>query len=137
MIAAQTAFCCEMIVPSVKGAVKRAEIVFRGSIAEIRESEIVFHVDRVWKGHVPAVFAMPGIVWSSTPCMPGFFQGHVRDGAELLVYARRTPYLNIAGYVTDAGSRTTLVQDASEDLRKLGRGRPPTACVIRLSPRTH
>jgi len=49
----------------------RAEIVFRGSITEIRESEIVFRVNRVWKGLVGAVMVMPKIEWRDTPCMPG------------------------------------------------------------------
>ena len=104
---------------------KRAEIIFRGSISEIRDSEIIFRVDRVWKGNVPAVVAVPNIERRESPCWPGFYRDHVKVGVELLVYARRIPWLNVNGYVPEAGSRTALVRDAAEDLRKLGRGRPP------------
>jgi hypothetical protein len=131
LVSLQAALCCEVVEPSVKDAVKQAEIVFRGSITEISESAITFRVDRVWKGHVPAVFSMPKLVWRSTPCMPGFYQGHVSAGAELLVYARRMPGVDGTGYVPSPGSRTAPVQNASEDLKKLGTGRPPTSDVIR------
>lgn len=132
LIGLRTALCCTVISPSVKGAVKQADIVFRGTIAEIRDAEIVFQAERVWKGHIPPRFAMPRIVWSSTPCNPGFYEPDVRLGAELLVYARRgIPGWNFQGYVPGPGSRTALVQNALEDLRKLGRGRPPTTDVIR------
>jgi hypothetical protein len=131
IFAVQTVLCCELVVPGVKVAAKRAGVIFRGSVSEIRESEIVFRVDRVWKGRVPAVMVMPRIEWRDTPCMPGFYQGHVRVGAEMLVYARTIPWLKVEGYVPEAGSRTALVRDATEDLGRLGRGRPPTICVIR------
>jgi hypothetical protein len=115
-IAVQT-FCCELVLLSVKSAKKHAEIVFRSSITEVRESEIVFHVDRVWKGRVPAVLVMPRIEWRGTPCMPGFYQDHIWVGTELLVYARKIPWLAVKGYVPEAGSRTKLTRDAAEDLQ--------------------
>lgn len=124
-ITVQTALCCELVVLSVKSAKKQAEIVFRGSITEVRESEIVFHVDRVWKGRVPAVLVMPKIEWLGTPCMPGFYEGHMWAGTELLVYARKIPWLKVNGYVPEAGSRTKLTRDATEDLQKLGDGHRP------------
>jgi hypothetical protein len=130
LIGLQAAMCCTVVEPSVRDAVKQAEIVFRGSITEISESAITFRVERVWKGHVPAVFSMPKVVWSSTPCMPGFYQRHVRTGAELLVYARRMPGMDGTGYVPSPGSRTAPVSNAIEDLKKLGAGRPPTSDVI-------
>ena len=43
----------------------------------------------------------------------------------LLVYARRMPELNVAGYVPEPGSRTALIRDADDDLNKLGKGRTP------------
>jgi hypothetical protein len=120
---------CTVVAPSVKGAVKRAEVVFRGSITSITEKEIVFRVERVWKGHVPTTFSMPKITWSGTPCLPGFYERDVQLGAELLVYARRMPEANIPGYVASPGSRTTLAQYATDDIQKLGRGHLPTAGV--------
>lgn len=119
------AICCKVVEPSVKDAVKRAQIVFQGTISEISDSEIIFHVERVWKGRVPARFSIPKITWSETPCMPGFFVGHVKRGAKLLVYARRVPEFNITGYVPTPGSRTALVEYATEDLRMLSPGHSP------------
>ncbi len=81
---AMAALCCDPGTPSVKGAVKVAQIV----------------------------------------------------GAELLVYARMSPQTSSTGYMIPAGSRTALVQDAQQDLRTLGRGRPPTVCVVRQPGRT-
>jgi hypothetical protein len=50
--------------------------------------------------------------------MPGFFQAHVRVGAELLVYARKLSWVDVTGYVPEAGSRTALAQDAKEDMQE-------------------
>src|SRR6185295_10096847 len=94
LIGLRTATCCTVVPASVKEALKQAEIVFRGRITEVRDQEIIFQVERVWKGHIPTVFAMPKLIWSSTPCIPGFYQGYVKKGAELLVYARRMPEIN-------------------------------------------
>ena len=126
LIGLHVAICCTIVPLPVKGAAKRAEIVFRGRITEISDTEIIFRVERVWKGHVQATFAMPKIVWSDFPCFPGFRQGYVRVGTEMLVYARRRlPALNVDGYVCEPGSRTALIQNAAADLRILGHGHPP------------
>ena len=103
VIAVQTALCCDLVLPSVKGAIKNAEIIFRGSVEEIRDAEIVFRVDRVWKGRVPGVFVMPNVVWILTRLSPRFYHGHVKVGAVLLVYAKRMPELNISGFVSFCG----------------------------------
>ena len=124
MIVSHAAACCELVEPPVKGALKRAEVVFSGVITDVRPSELVFRVDRVWKGQIPKTFVMPRITWSETPCMPGFYSGWVKEGAAFLVYARRLPSLNINGYVPEAGSRTRLLENATADLKMLGPGRP-------------
>ena len=69
---------------------------------------------------------MPKIEWPDTPCMPGFYQAHVKVGAELLVYARKLSWVKVTGYVPEAGSRTALTRDAREDLQKLGSGHCPS-----------
>jgi hypothetical protein len=125
LIASHCASSCKLAEPTVKVATKRAEIVFSGAIVEVRESEIVFSVDRVWKGQISSRIEMPRIM-SSAPCMPGFYQDWVKQGAKFLVYARHMPSLNTDGYVPGAGSRTQLIEDASVDLKQLGRGRPPS-----------
>ena len=116
---------CEVSALSVKQARKQAQIVFRGRVQEVRASEIIFQVNRVWKGRVPAMFSMPKLTWSATPCQPGFYEGHVKPGAELLVYARQVPYLNVSGYVSTPGLRTAPIEYATQDLKRLGPGHPP------------
>jgi len=114
---------CEVVALSVKDAVKRAQIVFRGTVTDISDSEITFRVDRVWKGPVPTKFSMPKIIGGETHCLPGFYKGQVKLGAELLVYARREPY--VSGYIPTPGSRAVPVEYATEDLKKLGSGHQP------------
>lgn len=116
---------CEIIPRSVKNAVKHAQVVFRGTVTDISGSEITFRVDRVWKGPVTARFSMPNITWSETPCKAGFYEGNVKQGAEFLVYARRIPEFNASGYIPTPDSRTTLIERATDDLRKLGPGHQP------------
>jgi hypothetical protein len=125
LIAVRTASCCEIVQTSLKQAVRRSEIVFRGSIEDVTTDEIVFRVKRVWKGHVPATCSMPKVISGSSPCSPGFYQHNISVGTELLVFARRMPQFNIDGYLPEPGSHTALIQDAHEDLKKLGNGHPP------------
>ena len=121
----RVAVCCEVIGLPVKNAFKQAQIVFRGKVTEVYDSEVIFQVDRVWKGRVPSRFSMPKLIWSATPCMPGFYKGYVKPGSELLVYARQVPELKVSGYVPTPGSRTAPVEYAIEDLKRLGPGHPP------------
>jgi hypothetical protein len=121
----RAAVCCEVTALSVKNALKQAQIVFRARVTEIRASEIIFRVNRVWKGRVPETFSMPNLTWSATPCMPGFYEGYVKSGTELLVYARQVPYLKVSGYVPTPDSRTAPVEYAKQDLKRLGPGHPP------------
>lgn len=116
---------CEVVALSVKNAVKQAQVVFRGTVSDISDSEITFRVDRVWKGPVTASFSMPKVTFSETPCMPGFYAGHLKLGAEFLVYARHVPEFNVHGYIPTPGSRTAPVGYAAEDLKKLGPGHQP------------
>ena len=116
---------CTVVAPPVKDAVKQAQVVFRGMVTEISDSEITFRVDRVWKGPVTATFSMPKVIWSSSGCLPGFYQGIVKVGAELLVYARRVPEVDVSGYIPTPGSRTAPVANAADDLKRLGRGHQP------------
>ena len=79
---------CTVVAPPVKDAVKQAQVVFRGMVTEISDSEITFRVDRVWKGPVTATFSMPKVIWSSSGCLPGFYQGTVKVGTSGLRSAR-------------------------------------------------
>jgi hypothetical protein len=120
----QTATCCDCVLPTVKAEFKHSEIVFRGTITEIHDSQIVFAVRRVFKGRIPATFAMTNWVMDAD-CASGFARRLVKTGNELLVYAWRAEFFK-EGLLTSTCSRTALVQGASEDLRELGRGHAPT-----------
>ena len=118
------ATCCDCVLPTVKAEVKRSEVVFRGTITEIRDSQIVFTVHRVFKGRVPANFAMANWVMDDE-CSFGFAGRLVKTGNELLVYAWRAEFFH-EGLLTSVCSRTGFIHTASEDLKKLGRGHPPS-----------
>jgi len=77
---------------SVNHALKREDIVFRGTILEITKSQVIFSVAQVWKGTLPKVFAMPKIL-STGPCILGFFEPRMKVGSDLLVYAHLVPVL--------------------------------------------
>ena len=121
LITAVPGACCTVIPYTVKDAVKKAEIVFRGTITEVRDSEIVFRVETVWKGRVPPTFSMPKVVFES-PCHGGFSAGDIRVGAELLVFAHRIYGTEL---LSDSAMGSRPVQFAAETLKKLGRGHPP------------
>ncbi len=114
---------CEIIVRTVRQQVKGADLVFRGTIEQLTEREVVFKVARVWKGPVSDKITLPKIE-SGSPCMRGFYGNHLWVGNELLVYASRIPELNVQGYVPDSAR---LARDAEVDLKKLGKGRAPKA----------
>jgi len=124
LLSIHAAKCCECVLPTVKAEFKASEIVFRGTITEIHDSQIVFAVYRVFKGRIPATFAMANFVIDGD-CAPGFARHLVKTGNELLVYAWREEFFK-EGLLTSTCSRTALIHGASEDLRKLGRGYPPT-----------
>ena len=119
---------------SVNHALKRENIVFRGTITEITESQVIFSVAQVWKGTLPKVFAMPKI-FSTGPCIPGFFEPQMKVGSDFVVYAHWVPASpklpglipseQLPGYVVGVCTRTALADSALEDLKKLGVGRQP------------
>jgi hypothetical protein len=123
--------CCECVLLPAKAEAKHSEVVFSGKITEISDSQITFAVERVFKGRIPAVFRMVNFTMGSG-CSPGFARHLVKTGNQLLVYAWRTEFFH-EGSLTSTCSRTGLVQNASADLKQLGRGRP-TQCIIRGDP---
>jgi hypothetical protein len=123
-VAAHNLLACTIAVVSVARARKHAEVVFGGTIVKITGAEIVFKVHRVWKGRVPAEFAMAKVT-AYDSCFPGFQREYIQVGAELLVYGRRMPNLKVDGYVAGEGPHTKPVEASAEDLRKLGAGHVP------------
>ena len=125
LLSARQALCCECVLPSVSAEVKRSEVVFRGVVTEITDSQITFAVQRVFKGRLPASFKMPKLILTAD-CSPGFRPTLVKVGNMLLVYAWRADFFP-EGLLTSTCSRTTLASKATEDFKKLGYGRSPTA----------
>jgi len=118
------AAACECVLPPPKIEMKHSDVVFRGIITDVNDKEIVFAVQRVYKGQVFATFPMPNVRFDAD-CAPGFRRRLVKVGNELFVYARWEPFFS-KGPVTNDCSRTRLIETASEDLGQLGRGRKPT-----------
>src|SRR5262249_9023720 len=71
------AISCECVLPSVKAEAKRSGIVFRGLITEINDRQIIFAVQRVFKGRIAARFLCQSSFWTGIAC-PGFAEGWSR-----------------------------------------------------------
>ena len=118
------AFGCDCVTPSVRQAKKGAEVVFRGTITDIRDGKVIFRVDRVWKGDVGLTFEM--IDFPEAAACLGFMDRWLRVGNDLLVFAWRLHrYPNDNEYFTSICTRTSTWNEASDTLKKLGKWRPP------------
>ena len=118
------AAACDCETPSVSSAKRHADVVFRGTITQFRDSGkgwriAVFKVTRVWKGDVQETFEMPAI--EEGPCF-GFAPRLIRGWNDLLVYATRIK--PESDYLPDACSRTALASETT-DFNQLGPGRKP------------
>jgi hypothetical protein len=130
---------CDCGVRPVKEKLRYADIVFRGTLTELRESKApipsyiltynlakdtgkvaVFRVSRVWKGKVGQVFEMPAL--AETAACVGFSPDSIKIGVDLLIYANGSAK---EGYTTSICGQHMPADEATEDLRKLGSGRPP------------
>jgi hypothetical protein len=108
----------------VRQAKKGAEVVFRGTITDIREGKVIFRVDRVWEGDIGLSFEMVDFP-EAAACL-GFDNRLLGVGNDLLVFAWRLHrYPNDNEYFTSICAHTSASSDASEALKKLGKGRPP------------
>jgi hypothetical protein len=128
---------CGCIEAPVRSKFDHANIVFRGTIVELKAvavgtglssgfgndtgKTVVFRVTRVWKGEVAETFSMPEFLETSA-CI-GFWPSYVKVGNELLVYARE---FGKGSYVTSICGSHKLVKDAEKDFKELGDGRPPS-----------
>jgi hypothetical protein len=127
---------CECTEPTVQVKKEHSDVVFRGTIIELRKAEsgspvpygtrgtgkvAVFHVGRVWKGDVGTTFEMPAV--EETSACRGFWPPYLVVGKELLIYAERRGsdyYTSICGFHKQA-------TDAEKDLEELGPGAEPSA----------
>ncbi|MCX6619716.1 MAG: hypothetical protein NTY38_01280 [Acidobacteria bacterium] len=98
----RSAIACEFVLPSPKAEAKHAEI----------------------EGQVSERFSMHRLVLDGD-CVDGFRRGLVKVGSELIVYAWRASYF-AGGFLTNTCSRTALTENASLDLKQLGRGHGPS-----------
>ena len=121
---AANALGCECAPSSVNEAKEDAEVVFRGTITDIRAGSVRFRVNRVWKGDVGRTFDMPDLPETSA-CI-GFLPKWLQVGNDLLVFAARLyRYPGDNDYFTSICSRTGLASEAGDALKRLGRGKLP------------
>lgn len=130
------ASACECVPPAPLFKLDHSDVVFRGTIVELRGSNhpanplpslsaakdtgkiAVFQVTRVWKGEVAETFEMPAV--EETSACVGFWPDHLKVGTELLIYASMTNggyYTGICGY--------DQLASAAKDYKVLGPGKPP------------
>lgn len=128
---------CSCREPKVQFKMDHSDVVFRGTLIELRDSEVdhflpfvrdtrkiaVFRVARVWKGDVGPIFEMPAV--EETSVCVGFNPDALRLGTDLLIYADRSrlPGHQDVYYTSICGFHK--VACGSKDLRKLGRGKDP------------
>ena len=121
---AASALACECVPMSLNEAKAMAEVVFRGTITDIRAGNVSFRIERVWKGNIGRTFDMPDFP-ESAACI-GFAPKWLRVGNDLLVFAARLHrYPGDNDYFTSICSRTSLASEAGDAFEKLGRGRLP------------
>jgi hypothetical protein len=126
ILGANLGVACESIDLPLKQAKTHADVVFRGTISDYRDSGngykiAVFQVSRVWKGRVGTVVEMstyPG--YSDRPCEGGSTR-LVDVGSDVLVFARKVKGQD---YLTNYWSGTRAVEGYPY-LRQLGPGKPP------------
>jgi hypothetical protein len=130
------AYGCDCQIMSIAVAKAQAEVIFRGTIIELRESRkrldylaafgrdtgkiAVFRVTRVWTGEVGETFEMPAV--AETAACWGFWPSFLKVGNDLLVYASRFP--GGAEYSTNVCTRTAVAKD-TKDFDELGPGAEP------------
>lgn len=122
---ASVAFGCDCVTLPVKQEKRGAEVVFRGTVTEIRGGTVYFRVERVWMGNVGGTFEMPE--FTASGCI-GFLPSWLFEGNDLLVFAwRLLRYPGDNDYFTALCSGTSLASQAGETLAKLGKGSTPRA----------
>ena len=129
-------WACDCTEPSVEAKRSHAELIFRGTIIELRDASqtantysvltryikktVVFRVSRVWKGNVGQTFEMPAV--EETSACIGFWPAFLKVGQDLLVYAGR---FGGAEYLTSICGNHKPAMSAGEDFRALGPGKEP------------
>lgn len=133
LLASGLCHACSCSEQSVQVKRDRAQIIFRGTIVELREFSklarlfghdtkrtVVFRVSRVWKGQVGQTFEMPAVE-ERAACI-GFTSHLLKVGEDLLVYALRFGGPEYATSICGNHKRAT---DAEQDFKTLGPGQEP------------
>ena len=136
LLAVVCCYACDCTEPTVQAKRDHAELIFRGTIVELRDSSgpdrispglardtkktAVFKVTRVWKGQVGQTFEMPGIEETSG-CI-GFWPSFLKVGEDLLVYASR---FGGSDHLTSICGGHKPAKDAEKDFKVLGPGKEP------------
>ena len=133
------AHACRCSEPSEQLKINRSDVIFRGTLIELRDSRTdhsdrfyqdtkkiaVFRVARAWKGDVGPFFEMPAV--KETSMCIGFWPDFLKVGMDLLVYANRSRiqgredeyYTGICGFHKPAsGSKDLKILGPGEDPRK-------------------
>jgi hypothetical protein len=129
-------FACECSAPSVQVKREHSDVIFRGTIIALKDSEkaagiaegwgrdtkkiAVFRVIRFWKGQVGKTFEMPAV--EETSACIGFWPPYLKVGSDLLVYASGH---GGAEYYTSIYGFHMLSKDVDEDFKELGTGVEP------------
>src|SRR5580698_416047 len=117
------ASACSCVTLPLSQEKRGSEVVFRGTIAEIRQGTVYFRVETVWKGNLGRTFEMPDV--TGLGC-DGFLPSLLVEGNDLLIFARRLHrYPGDNDYFTALCTRTSLASQAGETLAKLGKGHAP------------
>jgi len=125
---------------------RSADVVFRGTIVELRDTDVdhsdpslrklglrefndtkkiaVFRVARVWKGDVGITFEMPAV--EETSACIGFWPDLLHVGADLIVYARKRDAYYFTGICGGHKPAKVSNDKDAKDLRQLGPGREPS-----------
>lgn len=133
LLASGLCYACDGDEESVQVKRHYADIIFRGTIVELRDASkpaplfgydtkktVVFRVSRVWKGQVGQTFEMPGV--TETSDCTGFSPELLKVGEDLLVYASR---LATSEYLTSICGNHKPAKYAEQDFKALGRGKEP------------
>lgn len=132
---AEQVYACSCVEPgSPSEELEKFSAVFAGRVVSVQHSydpdgrsvtrddrsTIGFEVSAVWKG---TVYEEMNITTPPTGGSCGFT---FEEGEEYIVYAYDSPYVE-GGYTTGICSRTTLLEQAQEDIDALGEGNSPLA----------
>jgi hypothetical protein len=157
LMLANVSVACKCRETTASHALEHSDIVFRGTVVEVRDVEmirdvavqrsshnfaqrqkqiVVFRVTRVWKGDVTESFEMPVMTGTVTSCS-GDWNSWARVGNDLLVFSVRWApgqYGYSGGelgyYVTQACSHTGLAHQKSKDFQELGQGIEPKKAAL-------